>query len=172
VRDVRLELARPLPAPDAARLPGTDGAVVAARASDGPALEELARASTMPSRFFADPGFPRERCRELYAAFVRRGLADPARVTLAAPAAAGAIVCHRDEPAGVGTIELVAVAPALQGQGVGRALVAAALADFAKAGLGTAVVVTQAVNVAAQRLYQGAGFRTRHAGVWLHCWLP
>lgn len=173
VRDVRLELARPLTPADARRDAGGRAEVHVADPAEGPALEALARAAEMPSRFFADPGFPRERCRELYAAFVRRALADPAtRTTLATADATGAIVCRRDAASGTGEIELVAVAARARGGGLGHALVEAALARFAGEGLATATVVTQAANVAAQRLYQGAGFHTRHAGVWLHRWLP
>jgi RimJ/RimL family protein N-acetyltransferase len=48
--------------------------------------------------------------------------------------------------------------------------VAAALTAFADAGLSRARVATQAANVASQRLYQRAGFRTSEAALWLHRW--
>jgi hypothetical protein len=167
LRDVRVELDRPLGAADVA---AADEQVAIAQAGPGelPALEQLARERLTTSRFFADPGFPRERCRELYAAFVRRGLADdPQRWTLATADASGCIVCHAAAQEGLGTIELVvATRP-----GDGTALVRAAVARFAAAGLERAAVVTQAQNIAAQRSYQRAGFRTCHSGLWLHRWL-
>jgi dTDP-4-amino-4,6-dideoxy-D-galactose acyltransferase len=165
LRDVRVELDRPVGGAD----PGAvDERVAIAEAGSGElaALEVLARERFTSSRFFADPGFPRERCRELYAAFVCRGLSGDPRWTLATAGASGCIVCHADERAGVGTIELVvATRP-----GDGTALVRAAVARFADAGLTRAVVVTQACNVAAQRSYQRAGFRTCRSGLWFHRW--
>jgi len=166
LRDVRVELDRPL---DGADVGAADGRVAIAEAGAGElaALEALARERFASSRFFADPGFPRERCRELYAAFVRRGLSgDPRRWTLAIADASGCIVGHADAQEGTGTIELVAATR----PGDGTALVRAAVARFAQAGLTRAAVVTQACNVAAQRSYQRAGFRTCHSGLWFHRW--
>jgi dTDP-4-amino-4,6-dideoxy-D-galactose acyltransferase len=164
VRDVRVELDRPLSAGD--RDAG-EGAIATAGPEQMPALEALARERFTMSRFFADPGFPRERCRELYAAFVRRGLSgDPHRWTLASPGANGCIVCLADPGEGLGTIDLVVA----RRPGEGTALVRAAVASFARAGLSRAVVATQAQNIAAQRSYQRAGFRTCAGALWLHRW--
>ncbi|HYV16724.1 MAG TPA: GNAT family N-acetyltransferase [Conexibacter sp.] len=170
VRDVRLELERPLER-DTARRAADATAVGPARLEQRPALDALAREAFPLSRFFADPGFPRERCGDLYAAFLARGLdGAPERRTLATADASGFVVCHLDEPRSVGTIELIAVAADARGSGDGSALVAGALETFTAAGLRTAEVVTQAANVASQRLYARAGFRTRRARVWLHRW--
>lgn len=171
LRDTRLELDRPLTSRDAQ--PGGDEAAVGpARPDQRPALEALAREAFPLSRFFADPGFPRERCGDLYAAFLRRGLdGAPERKTLATAGASGFVVCQLDGERGSGTIELIAVADDARGHGAGRALVEGALATFAAAGLSTAEVATQAANVASQRLYAHAGFRTRRARLWLHRWL-
>jgi GNAT superfamily N-acetyltransferase len=170
VRDVRLELERPL-TPDTARRAAETTAVGPARPDQRSALDALAREAFPLSRFFADPGFPRARCGDLYAAFLARGLdGAPQRRTLATSDASGFVVCHLDEPRSVGTIELIAVAETARGTGAGTALVDGALATFAAAGLTSAEVVTQAANVASQRLYARAGFRTRRARVWLHRW--
>jgi dTDP-4-amino-4,6-dideoxy-D-galactose acyltransferase len=166
LRDVRVELDRPLPPADviAAEASTTLAAVGRERL---PALEALVRERFTNSRFFADPGFARERCRELYVAFLQRGLDGGAQRTVLAPADdAGCIVCHADPQDGVGTIELVAS----RRPGVGTALVRAAVAGFAQAGMSSALVVTQASNVAAQRSYQRAGFRTARSGLWFHRW--
>jgi dTDP-4-amino-4,6-dideoxy-D-galactose acyltransferase len=166
LRDVRVELDRPIAAEDAGAADGA-GAIVEAGAEHLPALEGLVRERLTTSRFFSDPGFARERCRELYAAFVRRGLADaPERWTFATADASGCIVCHADAEGSVGTIELVAA----RRPGDGGALVRAAVASFARAGLSSALVATQAQNIAAQRSYQRAGFRTCHSALWLHRW--
>jgi dTDP-4-amino-4,6-dideoxy-D-galactose acyltransferase len=173
VRDLRLELERPL-APAAELDAGAGRAAIGpARGEQRSALETVARGAFERSRFYADPGFPRERCRELYAAFLRRGLdGAPERLTLATADASGFVACRLDGGRGVGTIELIAVARRRRGDGLGSALVNAAFAAFAGAGLARAEVVTQGANVASQRLYQRAGFRTRGAGLWLHRWFP
>jgi dTDP-4-amino-4,6-dideoxy-D-galactose acyltransferase len=166
LRDVRVELDRPVGAADAT-LGDESVAIAEADAEQLPALEALVRERLTTSRFFADPGFARERCRELYAAFVRRGIEDaPARWTLATADASGCIVCHADDERGVGTIELVVASR----PGEGGALVRAAVARFARAGLTSALVATQANNIAAQRSYQRAGFRTCRSALWFHRW--
>jgi hypothetical protein len=165
LRDVRIELARPVAASDAAAADAAC-AIAPVTAARAPALEALVRERFTSSRFFADPRFPRERCRELYVAFLRRGLdGAPERWTLAATHG-GCIVCHVDPRRARGTIELVVA----RRSGEGTALVRAALARFAGAGATSALVVTQAGNLAAQRCYQRAGFRTSRSGLWFHRW--
>ncbi|MFL5817392.1 MAG: GNAT family N-acetyltransferase [Conexibacter sp.] len=169
LRDVRTTLERCVDAADEAR-PAAAG-VAPANPQQDAALEALARAAFEQTRFTADPGFPPDRCRDLYAAFLRRGLdGAPERVVLADPAARGFVACRLDAAERTGAIELIAVAAEGRGRGLGGALVDAALGAFAAAGLRRATVVTQAANVASQRLYQHAGFRTREVGLWLHRW--
>jgi dTDP-4-amino-4,6-dideoxy-D-galactose acyltransferase len=169
LRDVRVELDR---LTTALAPPSSDAHLIApARDDQRGALETIAREAIDTSRFVADPGFPPARCRQLYVAFLARGLDDPGeRVTLASAEATGFVACHLDATRSVGTIELIAVAAAARGSGLGSALVARALALFADAGLARAEVVTQGANVAAQRLYQRCGFRTRRTGLWFHRW--
>lgn len=169
LRDVRMTLERRVEPADAARPPAAG--VALAGPQQHAALETVARAAFEQTRFTADPGFPPDRCRDLYAAFLRRGLGGaPERVVLADPAAHGFVACRLDAAARSGAIELIAVAAEGRGRGLGGALVDAALGAFAAAGLRRATVVTQAANVASQRMYQGAGFRTREVGLWLHRW--
>ncbi|HKG01692.1 MAG TPA: GNAT family N-acetyltransferase [Conexibacter sp.] len=169
LRDVRTTLERSVDAADEAR-PAAAG-IAPANPQQHAALEAVARAAFEQTRFTADPGFPPERCRDLYAAFLRRGLGDaPERVVLADPTACGFVVCRLDAAVRTGAIELIAVGAEGRGRGLGGALVDAALGAFAAAGLRRATVVTQAANVASQRLYQRAGFRTRGVGLWLHRW--
>ncbi len=166
LRDVRMELDRPISPSDADAPLGTDE-IAEARPDQLTALEALARERITQSRFFSDPGFPRERCRELYAAFVRRGLGDgPRRWTLATADASGCIVCLGAPQERLGTIELVVA----RRPGDGGALVRAALASFARAGLTSATVTTQATNIAALRSYQREGFRNCRSALWFHRW--
>lgn len=167
VRDTRLELEKPLARGAAA----ARGEVRRAAAGDLPRLQTLARERVRGTRFFADPRFARERCTELYAAWLARGVhGAPRRVTLMSDDASGFVVCHTDAAAGTGTIELIAVSADVAGRGVAARLLDSADALFAQAALGRAAVSTQCANIAAQRLYQRHGYRTAAAHVWLHRW--
>lgn len=68
----------------------------------------------------------------------------------------------------VASIELVYVDAASRGQGLGRALIREAAAAL---GASDVSVVTQSGNVAAQRLYQSLGLRSRRTIAVLHLWL-
>lgn len=171
LRDVRMTLERPVDAGDGTRPAAAAMGVAPAGPQQHAALEAVARAAFEQTRFTADPGFAPERCRDLYAAFLHRGLdGAPERVVLADSGARGFVVCRLDAVERTGTIELIAVAAEGRGRGLGGALVDAALGAFAAAGLHRATVVTQAANVASQRMYQRAGFRTCEVGLWLHRW--
>jgi len=172
LRDVRLTFECELGAPAADASPAAGAAAIQPAGTwQRDALETLAREAFTHTRFLDDPGFPPERSRELYAAMVRRGLdGGPQRVTLTDADASGLVVCLLDRAQDVGAIELIAVGAAGRGRGLGGALVTAALAAFRDAGLRRASVATQAANIASQRLYQRAGFRTCAAQLWLHRW--
>ena len=73
------------------------------------------------------------------------------RETLRYPAATGSLPAAE--------VLSVAVAPEARGRGVGRALLAEVLAEFARRGVDGARVVTAATNDPAQALYRAAGFR-------------
>jgi dTDP-4-amino-4,6-dideoxy-D-galactose acyltransferase len=139
--------------------------------SDEEPLLDLARRRMRDTRFWADQRFPRDRVEDLYAEWLRRGLSTaPLRRTFVTGEAEGFVTCQCDAEQGVGRIELIAVAASREGTGLGDALVEAAAHAFAEAGLERAEVVTQAQNVAAQRLYQRNGYRTSKVDVWLHRW--
>lgn len=164
--DTRVTLRRePGPGP-AAREPA---AAISIRAAGGPDEEELAalaRVAHTDTRFYFDPRFPRPRAGELYAAWIRRGLDDGSRHVLLAERDGkmlGYVVIASEPHA----IELIAVAEPARGQGVGRALVAAAVAERPEE---PTLVVTQARNVPALRLYQSNGFQVDTAETWYHRW--
>lgn len=161
--DVRLELDRALGEAPAV-------APIVASEADLPRLEEIARGSFFDSRFYADPNFADERAAEMYALWVRRGVDDDERLLLTDEERGGFIVCHFDTVGGVGTIDLIAIADEARGRGKGSFLVEAAESAFVERGMTHARVVTQARNIAAQRLYQRRGYRTAAASLWLHRW--
>jgi dTDP-4-amino-4,6-dideoxy-D-galactose acyltransferase len=182
--DIRVELERQLigpgepsaPAPSAsssapASPPSDPVAVREAELADEPVLAELAMQTITATRFTLDHHFPRERIPHLYAAWVRRGLRSAAarRVLIADPAA-GFLVCGLAHEDSIGSIELVGVASQFARRGIGPVLMHKAHAIMREAGCHDARVVTQGRNIAAQRLYQGLGYRTRAVAWWLHRW--
>ena len=156
------------PAPGAA-------AVRPAVPADLAELRRIAAASHRDSRFYADPHFPRERCDELYAAWIAGSCDDPAgSVLVAVEAASGSVpvgyITAALEPDGGGRIGLFAVGESARGRGVGSRLIGAALDWFAERGAGPVRVVTQGRNVRAQHLYQRAGLLTSAVELWFHRW--
>jgi mycothiol synthase len=74
----------------------------------------------------------------------------------------GFLLARRREPEQFGHIDLLAVAPGVQGHGIGSALLAAAFTGFAEAGLTTAELMVSSENPRALRLY------ARHSLLELH----
>lgn len=144
-----------------------------ARPDDLPLLLPTARTAYSDSRFYSDPHFDREHCAALYETWLRKsfeGYADGVLVAEQAGRASGYITGHLREGA-VGQIGLVGVSDRARGRGFGRRLVRAALRWFAARGCRQVRVVTQGRNAAAQKLYQGCGFRTQQVQLWYHLWL-
>jgi ribosomal protein S18 acetylase RimI-like enzyme len=142
-----------------------------ARENDIPELVNMARVNHTDSRFYYDPGFPRERCDALYATWAEkscRGWADAVFVAEQDGRTAGYITCHDDKSSG--RIGLVGVAGWARGGGLGRELLQASLSFFASRNLPSVTVVTQLRNVGAQRLYQRNGFVARSLELWYHRW--
>jgi dTDP-4-amino-4,6-dideoxy-D-galactose acyltransferase len=125
---------------------------------------EAARAFT-DSRFWNDPGFPRDRCAALYETWIENELRD--HVVRVKDGGGWVSVVRRGTEASIG---LIAVREGQRGTGIGRELVEDALAMAKLSGARTMSVVTQGGNVPAQRLYQRAGFVTRSVEHWLHWW--
>jgi dTDP-4-amino-4,6-dideoxy-D-galactose acyltransferase len=135
-------------------------------------LLPLARTSFGDSRFYADPGFPRERVDELYAEWIRASddgpMGDVVLVAERDGTLAGGITCVRGDESG--EIGLTMVESSARGSGVGSDLVAGALEWLREAGSERVTVQTQARNVGAQRLYERAGFLASRVDIWLHRW--
>jgi dTDP-4-amino-4,6-dideoxy-D-galactose acyltransferase len=145
-----------------------------AMVEDLPAIEALCRISHQDTRFFKDSNFPAERARDLYAEWIRRDFR--LHHILVVPGTngqiAGYITCQTEGSPAIGRIGLVAVSETERRRGLGRILLAAALHWFHTRGCPEVRVVTQASNIAAQRVYQTQGFRTAAANATFHLWSP
>lgn len=168
--DIRLDLAidlersPPLPASACFR---------AISAEELPALETMSRMAHTDTRFFKDMGFPQARAAELYVEWIRRDYRVHRIFTVESThptTLAGYVTCQIDVSSRAGRIGLIAVAENERGCGYGRALVQGALHWFRESGCREVKVATQASNVAAQRLYQSAGFKTAAVSATYHRW--
>jgi dTDP-4-amino-4,6-dideoxy-D-galactose acyltransferase len=153
-------------------LPHVDGAPIRSwMPADIGCLRSIAAASHQGSRFYRDGHFPAERCGDLYSTWIQQSCgADGTQVFVAEVAgkAAGYISCHAH--AQEGSIGLLGVADEVRDRGLGRNLVLQALAWFRDQSTNSVNVVTQGHNVAAQRVYQKAGFTTQSEQLWYHYW--
>ena len=138
--------------------------------SDLERLVEIARASHTDSRFFFDQRFDRHRAAELYEIWIRQACgSDHVIVGESKGAPAGYLSCQISRER-AGSIGLAAVDGRFHGQGIGRAMIEAALGWFRENGITDISVVTQGRNVPAHRFYQSAGFLTRTIEGWYHKW--
>jgi dTDP-4-amino-4,6-dideoxy-D-galactose acyltransferase len=171
LRDVRVTYGWAAQTAPLAPAGAADAVVRPAAAADMPGLEELARASHGDTRFFFDRQFAPDRAAELYAIWLRQSFERAGGVVLVPELvgrAAGYITCGVGD--GRGEIGLVGLAPHARGRGLGGQMVAAAQRWFREQGAERVTVVTQGRNVAAQRLYQRAGFVTDRVEIWYHRW--
>lgn len=146
---------------------------------EGPASPDLIELGTIAgrfSRFFADPRVPRTQAEQLYATWVdksaRRVLADcvlVAKVFESPTRLAGMITLSVGEA--LGRIQLLAVCEDYRGRGVGKALVLGAHDWMLSRRVEVAEVVTQAANIAANRLYTRCGYAISDVRNVYHCWL-
>lgn len=145
----------------------------AGRRADAAALATIAGESYGASRYFHDPNFPAERCRQFYRDWILRSLEgrfdDAVLVAEVDREPVGYVSC-RALTANLGSIGLIGIDAAHQGRGLGKRLVHAALEWFAERDLPTVEVVTQGRNAPAQRLYESTGFALHRREVWFHKW--
>ncbi len=133
-------------------------------------LRAMAKGAFQGTRFFRDPGFPRERVSAMYERWVDRDLSEGGvLVARGADRSPEGFVTWRPDGERV-VIGLIAVAQHVRGRGVGRRLLVA-LEDVATArGASIIVVTTQGDNLVAQRLYQAAGYRSHKVEYCFHAW--
>lgn len=143
------------------------------RPADASALAAIAGVAYGASRYFHDPNFPTERCRQFYRDWILRSLEgrfdDAVLVAEVDGEPAGYVSC-RALTANLGSIGLVGLAEAYRGRGLARRLLGAALEWFAAHDLPVVEVVTQGRNAPARRLYESSGFALRRHEVWFHEW--
>jgi len=144
---------------------------------DEEAIKRIAFSSFKLDHFHNDPKMPKRKASELFEKWVESYF-DTERQKRALLIAehedviAGFITCKVIELKGwsYGVIDLIAVSEEFRGRGVGKALVKGALTWLARY-TSSVYVGTQASNIAAVRLYEGAGFRCVGAEATLHSWL-
>jgi len=169
--DIRITLERKLHGEQKYQDEKSDTAQIAV-AEDIEKLREIASVNHRDSRFYYDGKFPLQKCDELYATWIEKsceGFADAVLVVKNDKIIEGYITCLIDE-CGNGSIGLVGVNPARQGQGTGRILVGSAVEWFRNNNVFEISVVTQGRNIKAQRLYQRNGFATKSVKIWYHRW--
>ena len=153
---------------DSAAVKAGEPAPGIARISDfvEPEVEEvldLAEHGFRYSRFHLDPGLARETAnrvkREWIKSYTLKRRGDALLVARAEGRVAGFLAALRSTVKGqrCAVIDLVAVASAFQGKGVGRALMQAFVQRY-RSDVAQLRVGTQAANIPAMRLYERAGF--------------
>lgn len=167
-----LTLARPLDRD----VPAKPIGVSLASAADADGCSAIGAAAFRHDRFHADPAIDDRRANALKAAWARNsamGRADAVFVTRTGGSVTGFNACLLRGDTAI--IDLIGVAPQHQGRGLGRALVAAALAHYA--GRAKRMLVgTQSCNFESLSLYQRQGFRIESSALTLHAcvgrWAP
>jgi ribosomal protein S18 acetylase RimI-like enzyme len=141
------------PAPDVTRT------IVPAGVQDRDACVAIALAALRQDRYHADPQIDHRIADAIKAAWVSNNLAGRADLSLVARSPGGEVVGFNQllKTGREAVIDLIAVAPAAQHQGYGRALVAAGLRAYAGAA-DTMRVGTQGSNEPSLALYRSAGF--------------
>ena len=135
-------------------------------------IKALARKSHIDSRFFKDLNFDRTKCEELYEKWIDRdfeqgnilGFFPDEREILKG------YITLTMESIDVARIGLIAVEDDYRGLGVGSELLMKTISFSEKLKAKKLVVVTQATNTTALRLYEKAGFRISDVKIWFHKW--
>jgi dTDP-4-amino-4,6-dideoxy-D-galactose acyltransferase len=144
-----------------------------AQEGDVDRLTEIASVSHTDSRFFADPGFPRDRCAELYVTWVANAIADPLR-PVRVPVLDGQVVGYQviSPPGGdrVGRLEILAIAADARGSGIASHVLLHSLGWLAEQGATTVSTVTQGRNTASLAVHRHVGFTDEIDGIWHHRW--
>ena len=171
--DIRMTLAGPiheLRSPP----PPQDVHIRLSREGDLASLLPVARSSYTMSRFFVDHRFGWDKAAQMFEIWLRQsitgGYADAVAVAEIDGEPAGFLTCHLNRPVGEGNIGLLGVAESARGRGLAPAMLAKIMAWLRQEGMQGWNVATQGQNIAAQRMYQGCGFRTRSLELWFHKW--
>ena len=132
----------------------------------------FASKSHTDSRFFKDLNFDRIKCEKLYEEWIDRDF-EKGNVLGFFPddgeIVKGYITFTMMSP-DFARIGLIAVEDQFRGKGVGLELLSETIAKSKKLNAKKLIVVTQASNTSALRLYEKAGFRMSDAKLWFHKW--
>lgn len=171
--DVRMVFERPAAAP----LPpheGIDYVIHDGREDELPRLEHIATQVARQSRYAGDPRFAGD-AERLYRTWIANALHGYTDAVLVARERAGGealgFVCCKMHGE-LCDLQLVGVEREQRQRKVGRALFEAAIGWAKEHGATRVQLVTQARNVAAQRLMQQLGFLTTEVQLCYHLWLP
>ena len=132
----------------------------------------LARKSHTDARFFKDLNFDRIKCEKLYEKWIDRDFVK-GNVLGFFPDDGENIkgyITFTMESSDVARIGLIAVEDQFRSQGVGAELLNITIAMSKKLKTKKLIVVTQATNTSALRLYEKAGFRISDTKIWFHKW--
>ena len=132
----------------------------------------FARKSHTDSRFFKDLKFDRIKCEKLYEEWIDLDF-EKGNVWGFFPDDGENIkgyITLTMESSDVARIGLIAVEDQFRGQGVGSELLNKTIATSKKLNAKKLLVVTQATNTSALRLYEKAGFRISDVKLWFHKW--
>ena len=135
-------------------------------------IQTLARKSHTDSRFFKDLNFDRIKCEKLYEEWIDRDF-EKGNVLGFFPDDRENIkgyITFTMESSDVARIGLIALEDQFRGQGVGAELLNITIAMSKKLKTKKLIVVTQATNTSALRLYEKAGFRISDTKIWFHKW--
>jgi ribosomal protein S18 acetylase RimI-like enzyme len=172
--DVRVTMTRPMDGVEALSLGGPETMEIReATEHELDPLLDLAGRSHLTSRFYADPGFPRERSDALYRAWLERGFRHPDHGLLVAMVdgePAGYMVYSRLVVDGEGHGELGAVDARFRRRGIARALHVAMFKLLAGRGAAVHRGVLSGRNPPILRLHERLGFQTDRTEVWHHKW--
>jgi ribosomal protein S18 acetylase RimI-like enzyme len=149
-----------------------DIAIHEVSARDVDAIADIAMRAFRYSRFHADPDFPAAAADRIKGEWARNLATGLRGAGCLVASRAGTVVAflgylHTDLPVPSVVIDLIAVDPRYQGNGVGPAIVTELVAVAERAERAT-VVGTQAANRASVRMYESAGFRLDSAAYVLH----
>ena len=142
---------------------------------DLPSLQRIASEIYTDTRFYYDQHFAPAQVAALYSEWLTKSCQTETvfvvsdQGSLSSDDACGFITCQFDHH-GIGRIGLLGVGNQAKGKGHGHNLILAAQQYFQTTGAAEVCVVTQGRNIAAQRLYQAHGFRTRSVALWYHKW--
>ncbi|OGV42668.1 MAG: hypothetical protein A2X46_05215 [Lentisphaerae bacterium GWF2_57_35] len=136
------------------------------------ALKALAKCSHHNTRFFKDGNFSHSLCEHFYEVWIEQCFHSPQGYVWIAEESGvlnGYVACSVDSDF-KGHIDLIAVDSKVRCRGIGNQLILRALHYFGTKNAAYAAVVTQADNLAAQRLYQRNGFVLASVELWFHKW--